>query len=160
MSIEKDVFPKMAKDGELHATPLIGFWADVGQPKDFLTGTSLYLNSIAAKKDPSLSKGDWVVGNVLADPSAKIGAGCKIGPDVVIGPNVTIGAGVRLSNAVIMGGANIKDYAFINSSIIGWHSSVGRWARLDGTTVLGEDVHVNDQVFTNGATVLPHKVIC
>lgn len=38
MSIEKEVFPFMAKDGQLHAMELQGFWMDVGQPKDFLTG--------------------------------------------------------------------------------------------------------------------------
>lgn len=37
-SIEKEVFPDMAKDGELFAFQLEGFWMDVGQPKDFLTG--------------------------------------------------------------------------------------------------------------------------
>lgn len=158
MSIEKDVFPKMARDGQLHATPLIGFWADVGQPKDFLTGTSLYLTSIRSKQSALLSTEDYANGNIIVDPSSKVGTNCKIGPNVVIGPNVTIGNGVRLSDSVIMGGANIKDFAWIKDSIVGWHSSVGRWARLDATTVLGEDVHVKDEVFTNGATVLPHKV--
>lgn len=43
-----------------------------------------------------------------------------LGPNVVIGPNCIIGAGVRLSNTVIMGGASIKDYAWVNESIIGW----------------------------------------
>lgn len=38
MSIEKEVFPFMATDGELYAMELQGFWMDVGQPKDFLTG--------------------------------------------------------------------------------------------------------------------------
>lgn len=37
-SIEKEVFPSMAQDGELYAMELPGFWMDVGQPKDFLTG--------------------------------------------------------------------------------------------------------------------------
>lgn len=41
MSIEKEVFPFMAKDGELYAMELQGFWMDVGQPKDFLTGRRL-----------------------------------------------------------------------------------------------------------------------
>ena len=50
MSIEKEVFPKMAKDGQLHSTPLIGFWADVGQPKDFLSGMNLYLESQRKKQ--------------------------------------------------------------------------------------------------------------
>lgn len=38
MSIEKEVFPFMARDGQLYAMELQGFWMDVGQPKDFLTG--------------------------------------------------------------------------------------------------------------------------
>lgn len=37
-SIEKEVFPFMAQEGELYALELQGFWMDVGQPKDFLTG--------------------------------------------------------------------------------------------------------------------------
>lgn len=45
-SIEKEVFPKMAADGELHSMELEGFWMDVGQPRDFLLGTGLYLNSL------------------------------------------------------------------------------------------------------------------
>ena len=57
-----------------------------------------------------------------------------------------------------MAGASIKDYALVQDSIVGWHSSVGRWARLDLCCVLGEDVHIKDEVFANGATVLPHKV--
>lgn len=42
MSIEKEVFPFMATDGQLYAMELQGFWMDVGQPKDFLTGNFGY----------------------------------------------------------------------------------------------------------------------
>jgi mannose-1-phosphate guanylyltransferase len=31
--------------------------------------------------------------------------------------------------------------------------------RLDNTTIMGEDVHVKEEVYTNGATVLPHKSV-
>lgn len=41
MSIEKEVFPGMAAAGQLYAMELSGFWMDVGQPKDFLTGKKL-----------------------------------------------------------------------------------------------------------------------
>ena len=99
-----------------------------------------------------------IFGNCLIDSTVKLGQGCKIGPNVVIGPNVTIGPGVRLQNCCVMAGSTIKDYALVQDSIVGWHSSVGRWARLDGCCVLGEDVHIKDEVFANGATVLPHKV--
>ena len=37
-SIEKEVFPRQAEEGELYCMELQGFWMDVGQPADFLTG--------------------------------------------------------------------------------------------------------------------------
>ncbi len=36
----------------------------------------------------------------------------------------------------------VKDFARVNDSIIGWGSSVGKWARIDNKSVIGEDVHV------------------
>lgn len=43
--------------------------------------------------------------------------------------------------------------------IVGWRSVVGRWVRMEGTTVLGEDVIVKDELYINGGQVLPHKNI-
>lgn len=56
-SIEKEVFPGMARDGELYAFELKGFWMDVGQPKDFLTGMCMYLKSLREKDPEQLYKG-------------------------------------------------------------------------------------------------------
>ncbi|KAI8999284.1 nucleotide-diphospho-sugar transferase [Gaertneriomyces semiglobifer] len=158
-SIEKEIFPLMAKENQLHTMDLPGFWMDVGQPKDYLTGTGLYLTSLSKKAHETLARGQGIVGNVLIHPSAKVGVNCKIGPNVVIGPDCVIGDGVRLSNAVIMEGAAVKDHAWIVGAIVGWHSSVGRWARLEGVSVLGDDVHVADEIYMNGGCVLPHKSV-
>ena len=71
----------MAEAGELHCMQLKGFWMDVGQPKDFLTGMCLYLeflrqrqkskeceNSSQKKQNSSLTKladGPCIVGDVI-----------------------------------------------------------------------------------------------
>jgi len=34
---------------------------------------------------------------------------------------------------------------------------VGKWARVDNISVLGEDVQIYDELYINGAKVLPHK---
>ena len=81
----------------------------LGQPKDFLTGTSLYLDSILRKEPARLAKGANIVGNVLIDATARIGQGCKIGPDVTIGPGVIIDDGVRLSKCVLLRESHIKN---------------------------------------------------
>jgi len=161
-SIEQETFPSMVKDGELHSFDLDGFWMDVGQPKDFLTGTCLYLSSLAKKGSKLLSPATEAYvhgGNVLVDPSAKIGKNCRIGPNVTIGPNVAIGDGVRLQRSVILAGARVKDHAWVKSAIVGWNSSVGRWSRLENVTVLGDDVTIADEIYVNGGSILPHKSI-
>jgi mannose-1-phosphate guanylyltransferase len=158
-SIEKEIFPVMAKAGELHAMELPGFWMDVGQPKDFLSGTCLYLTSTHKRKPSVLAQGDHIIGNVLIDPTATIGENCKIGPNVVIGAGCIIGDGVRIKRTVVMSDVIIKDHSWVLSSIIGWRSTIGRWTRIEGTSILGDDVTVADEVFFNGATVLPHKSV-
>lgn len=161
-SIEHEIFPAIVRDGQLHSFDLEGFWMDVGQPKDFLTGTCLYLSSLSKKGSKLLTpRSEPFVhgGNVLIDKTARIGRNCRIGPDVTIGPGVVIGDGVRLQRCVLLAGAKVKDHAWVKSTIVGWNSTVGRWARLENVTVLGDDVTIGDEVYVNGGSILPHKTI-
>lgn len=181
-SIEKEVFPFMADDAELHCMQLKGFWMDVGQPKDFLTGMCLYLEYLRQKqhdKDTGVSgqnpedaqvkhsvvqttqlaEGPCIVGDVIVDPTAKIGKNCRIGPNVTIGPNVIIEDGVCVKRSTILQGARILSHSWLDSCIVGWKSHVGRWVRMENVTVLGEDVIVKDELYLNGVKVLPHKSI-
>jgi len=161
-SIEQETFPAMVNEGQLHSFDLEGFWMDIGQPKDFLAGTCLYLSHLAKQGSKLLtptSESFVHGGNVMIDASATIGQSCKIGPNVTIGPNVVIGDGVRLQRCVVLAGSKVKEHAWVKSSIVGWNSTVGRWARLENVTVLGDDVTVGDEIYCNGASVLPHKSI-
>ncbi|XP_069062971.1 mannose-1-phosphate guanyltransferase beta [Pleurodeles waltl] len=158
-SIEKEIFPVMAHAGELYAMELQGFWMDIGQPKDFLTGMCMYLQSLRQKHPERLLSGPGFVGNVLVDPSAKIGQNCSIGPNVTIGPKVVVEDGVRIKRCTVLKGSHIRSHSWLESCIIGWSSSVGQWVRMENVTVLGEDVIVHDELYLNGANVLPHKSI-
>lgn len=159
MSIEKEVFPYMSDDSQLYAMELKGFWMDVGQPKDYLTGMCLYLESLRNKKPEKLENDTSIVGNVLIDPSAKIGKDCRIGPNVVIGANVVIEDGVCLKRSTVLSDTHIHSHCWIQSSIIGWRCKIGKWVRMENVTVLGEDVVVKDELYINGGYILPHKSI-
>jgi mannose-1-phosphate guanylyltransferase len=101
-SMEKEIFPKLAANKTLHSMVLPGFWMDVGQPKDFLTGMGLFLTATSKHDPQSLAVGPQYIGHVMVDPTAVIGNNCKIGPNVVIGPKVVIGDGVRMSKTVVL----------------------------------------------------------
>ncbi|XP_061473731.1 mannose-1-phosphate guanyltransferase beta isoform X2 [Rhineura floridana] len=158
-SIEKEIFPVMAEQGHLYAMELQGFWMDIGQPKDFLTGMCMYLQSLRMKQPERLHSGPGFMGNVLVDPTAKIGSNCSIGPNVTIGAGVVVEDGVRIKRCTVLKGSRVRSHSWLESCIVGWSSSVGQWVRMENVTVLGEDVIVNDELYLNGANVLPHKSI-
>jgi mannose-1-phosphate guanylyltransferase len=66
----------------------------------------LYLTSLRQRNPAKLYDGPGVVGNVLVDPTAKIGSGCRIGPNVTIGPDVVIEDGkitrCSFNNSIIL----------------------------------------------------------
>ncbi|CAF0935273.1 unnamed protein product [Adineta ricciae] len=158
-SIEKEVFPAMASNNQLYAFELKGFWMDVGQPKDYLTGMGLYLNHVRHSCPDRLSHENGTVGNVLVDPTAKIGERCRIGPNVVIGARVIVQDGVCLKNCTILADSLIKSHSWIANCVIGWRCTIGQWVRMENTSVLGLDVTVQDELFINGGVILPHKAI-
>lgn len=157
-SIEKETFPEMAKDQQLYAIELDSYWMDVGQPKDFLKGMSLFLGWTRKTDSKQLASGDGIVGNVLIDPSAKIGKDCHIGPDVCIGPNVVIEDGLLIKRCTVLSGSKLQSHTRMDGCIIGWDCSIGKWVHLDGTC-LGEGVKIDDELYMNGATILPYKSI-
>lgn len=159
-SIEREIFPKMAADAQIFSMVLPGYWMDVGQPKDFLTGTALHLAYMRKTCPERLSPvGDVsIMGNVFISPDSTVGRGCLLGPDVVIGPGCVIGDGVRIKKSTIMEGSKVKAHAIVTNSIVGWRSSVGQWARVTDS-VLGEDVHVANEILLNDALVCPHKEV-
>lgn len=158
-SIEKEVFPPMASEGMLYVMELKGFWADVGQPKDYLTGQGMRLAALANQDPHELTNADYVTGNVLIHPSAKIGKGCKIGPDVVIGSDCVVGDGARLSKCTLLPQSSVGSHSFVSGSIVGWESKIGNWVRIDGLSVLGMDVKVKDELHVDKSIVLPHKSV-
>eukprot|EP00808_Paulinella_micropora_P008956 g73721.t1 len=158
-SIEREIFPKMAEDGQLYKMTLPGYWMDIGQPKDYLIGQCLHLKSLAAKHPDQLmkeGKNFKIIGNVHADPSCEIGAGAVIGPDVVLGPGVKVGAGARIKRSTLFKGVSVGQSAYINSSIIGWSSKIGPWTRVE-TCYLGEDVEVKNESCVTRVVCCPHK---
>eukprot|EP01083_Nonionella_stella_P056918 149642_1 len=154
-SIEREVFPVMAKDGNLYRYVLQGYWADIGQPKDYLSGMCMHLETLEEKIDTDIAPGSAV--QSMVHKTAKIGKGCSIGPNVVIGQNCVIQDYVRLERCVLFDGVVVKCGTSIESSIIGWRSTIGKWCRLEGLCVLGEDVSVSDKMHLRGAVVCPHK---
>ncbi|KAK9123873.1 hypothetical protein Sjap_013475 [Stephania japonica] len=148
-SIEREVFPKITADQKLYAMVLRGFWMDIGQPRDYITGLELYLNTLRNKATSKLSSGSHIRGNVLIDEIAVIEDGCTFGPDVAVGPECVVEARATLSHCTVMRGARINKQACISNCTIGWNT-VGQGACIENMIILGEEMYVFDKTACNG----------
>jgi len=153
--------PALAAEEQLYCKTLDGWWMNIKKPPSFLQGTAAYLAFLRKHRPTELMglDGAHCHGNAVIDSSAIVGAGCKIGPDVVIGPGCVVEAGVRLARCILLEGCRVCAHAVVLDSILGWRSEVGAWTRVEGVSVLGEDVHVGAELCLNGALILPHKTI-
>ncbi|CCW68240.1 unnamed protein product, partial [Phytomonas sp. Hart1] len=169
-SMETQIFPNMVLDNQLCAYNLEGFWMDIGQPHDFIIGMGKLLPFLSEttykteeahiEKTRDGSKlGFKVLGNVLIDPTATIGAGSVIGPNVSIGSNCRIGPFCHIHSAAIFDNTTIGAASVISHSIIGWSNRIGNWCHVENDSVLGNDVEVSDDVIVNCVKVLPNKAI-
>ena len=132
---------------------LPGFWMDIGQPKDYLSGQKLYLSDNADK----LAKGDNIKGNCIIHETAVIDPSAVIGPNTVVGAGCKVGPGSKVSNSTLLEGSSVSSYSYVDGSILGWKSSIGKWCRVTGLSVIAEDVQVKDDTYLNGTKILPHK---
>jgi len=164
-SIEKEVFPFAAEEKRLFCLRIKkedqgGYWMDIGQPKDYVAGVHLHLRHVRATAPAELAPPRaGIRGNVLIHPTATVAETAVLGPDVVVGPGCRVEEGARLLHSTLLEGSVVKAHAYVDMSIVGWKSTVGQWGRVEGSTVLGEDVQVGEGVLVNGALVLPHKSV-
>jgi mannose-1-phosphate guanylyltransferase len=130
---------------------------DIGQPKDYLSGQVMYLKSQTELNPAILSKGANILGNVIIHESAIVDPSSTIGPNVVIGANCKVGPGCKIVKTTLMSGTEVKGFSYIEGSIIGSGSTVGKWCRITNLAVIADDVQVKDLCYLNGTKVLPHK---
>lgn len=155
-SIEREVFPKMAEEKVLYSMNLDGYWMDIGKPCDFLSGSIAVLNNLKSGLEINSDK---IIGKVVIDEGSTIEDGAIVGPNVILGKNVIVKSGARIKNSVIMSNVIADNHSFIDGSIIGWKSIIGKWARIRGLSILGEDVNIGAEVLIDQGIILPNVCI-
>ena len=69
----------------------------------------------------------------FAHSTATVHSSAVLGPNVSVGRGVQIGAGARVRESILLGNSTLGEHSLVIYSVIGWSSSVGAWARVEGT---------------------------
>jgi NDP-sugar pyrophosphorylase family protein len=142
VSIEREVFPKLASEGELYFYPISGIWKDIGKPEELLEGNLLLMKDILRSLGKSTKNliGDNldIEGKAIIYPPVTIGenvtirSNCKIGPNVIIGNNVYIGENTKIKETLIYSETYISKDVTIDKAIISDNCLIHDKAELKG----------------------------
>jgi mannose-1-phosphate guanylyltransferase len=166
VSIERETFPDMARDGTLFALADRSYWLDAGTPDAYLRAHRDLLDGVRGEP-PSpgavrLGAHAWVTGTAALDGAVHgtcwFGDGATIAPDATVsssavGPGAVIERGARVSDSVLLEGARVAAGSSVAGSILGAASTVGERCEVHPVTVLGDGAVVSSGSVVEGERV-------
>jgi mannose-1-phosphate guanylyltransferase len=166
VSIERETFPAMVRDGGLFARSDDSYWLDTGTPAAYLEANFDYLNQ---KRGPIVSpvltdRGDGVLVAGESDMDGQVAgpavlfAGCVIEPGAriersILGPGTVVSSGARVVDSVLMSGCHVAADAQVAGSVMGPRSVVGQRGDVRAVSVLGADAVVSSGTLVDGERV-------
>jgi mannose-1-phosphate guanylyltransferase len=146
-SIEREIFPEVARDGSLHGFASDAYWRDIGTPASYLAAHHDVLRGAVRTDSPS--------GGAYLAPDARVDPGAEVDDLSSVGPGATIGAGARVRGSVIGPGARVGEGARLDHAIVGEGVVVGARARVGPGAVVGDRARIADGAEVGGDEPVP-----
>jgi mannose-1-phosphate guanylyltransferase len=132
VSVERDVFPRLAGDG-LRCLCLDGYWMDIGTPERYLQASwDILEGRVKTRVEPTAPGVFVAAGSEVAD-------GVELGPRAVIGPGCRVAEGAEIRASVLLGGCVVGEGARVADSILSPGVTVAAGARLEGAVAARDE---------------------
>jgi NDP-sugar pyrophosphorylase family protein len=161
VSIEREVFPKLAEEGKFFGYEFKEVWIDIGKPADYLKANRVLLDAEPEKrllgKDADIGEAVEFSDPVMVDEGVTVGQNTKLGPYAIIGRDVVLGRNVTLEDSVVFPEATISDHASVRGAVIGEGAAIGKDATIMEGCVIGDYVTVRDNVTLSRNVTVCHS---
>jgi len=140
VSIERETFPEIARDGALWAVKSDAYWIDVGTPAAYLRAQLDLIDGVRGHRVAAVA------------PDAEIDATACVERSMVMN-GARIGSGAVVRGSLLSPGATVGSGAVVADSILGPMASVGSRAMVSGLSVLGDLAAVPSGQVVEGVTI-------
>jgi mannose-1-phosphate guanylyltransferase len=159
VSMEREIFPKLAEQGKLYGYVIHGLWIDIGKPEEYLQTNKIILDKIAKTQKTKSTKYETKT-PVSLDKGVTVGENSVIGPYAILGKNVTVGKNVHITDTVVFPDAKIDDYTSIKGAIIGENAEIGKKVKITQGCIIADQAKIKNNIsLTNDTAVCPAKEV-
>ena len=120
MSIERETFPEIVKEGQLFGFATSDYWIDAGRPDSYVRANIDLLQRKSIHKVEAVCSDGQIAKSATITQSV-VGRGCKVGENA------------QIIDSVLLDGATIDDNAVVINSAVKGH--VGSFAQVSGCLV-------------------------
>ena len=160
VSMEREVFPKLAEKETLYGHKVDGLWIDIGKPEEYLQTNKILLDTLAENQKQYQTSKYQIINPVALDKGVTIGENTVIGPYAVLGKNVSVGKNVQINNSVIFSDTKIEDFASISGALIGEGAIIGKKAKIAQGCIIADQAKIKDGIsLPEKVTVCPAKEV-
>lgn len=169
VSIERETFPELVRDGTLYAQASESYWLDTGTPGSYLAAQFDLLGGRCrgpgAGIDPRATEGPSgafllpgavaageLVGRNFLGEGVVVEEGARI-CDAVLGRHVRVEAGAEVTGSLLLEDSVVRCSGVVEGSILGRGATVGHRASVRGLCVVGARAEVGDSELLTGARV-------
>jgi len=163
-SMEREIFPKLAEEGELFGHEIKGLWVDVGKPTDYIKANKLWLEARMETSNNYLKarigKKVEIKEAVAIEENVAVGEKSIIGPNVSLGKKVFVGREVHMKDSIIFSNTMISDFTTIKGAIIGESVTIGKKVIIERGCLIGDNTVIRDNItLTHDVKICPSKEI-
>jgi mannose-1-phosphate guanylyltransferase len=156
VSIERQIFPKLAEESMLYGHVFQGLWMDIGKPKDYLEINRKMLDMLSPKTEYRFSKNVQIRKPVALGKGVTVGGNATLGPYAVLGRDVAVGHRVQIRNSIIFAGAVISDMVSISGAVVGEDAVIGKGAKINEGCIVSDGAEVGERTnLGSGVSVCP-----
>jgi NDP-sugar pyrophosphorylase family protein len=164
VSIEHEVFPKLAQQQKLFGHKFNKIWIDIGKPADYLVANKVMLDSEKQKHviadNVTLAEGVAFSDPVRVDSGVSVGPNSVVGPYTVIGKDSVLGKNVTVENSVVFPSVTIGDNATVKGAIIGEGATIGADTQISEECIIGDYASIHSNlVIQRNVTVCHSKEV-
>jgi len=138
VSIEREVFPRLAAEGTVYGIALPGYWLDIGTPESYLQAHRDVLERSFPTEVGEALGADFT----LVDPKAKVHQRARLVPPVYVGPGAVVEEGARVGSLAVLGaGSYLSADSIVENAVVGARATIGPGSVVIGS-VVGEDAEL------------------
>jgi len=165
VSLEREIFPVLAKRKRLIGFPFEGHWFDIGSLSDFQKANLALLQKQELKSTlrhgrPGLVGDPRLMTPFFLGEHSTVERTARVGPNVVLGNNCRVGSGARVTNSILFDKVAVGKGAIVSGAIIASNVSIGKLVKIEPGTVISPNVQISDGIkIRRNAMVHPYKEI-